>query len=248
MGDDEKIMAGRTALVTGAGSGIGRAVGLELGRLGANLVLAARSREALEEVAREASSLGAGEVLVRPTDVRDESQVRDLAEAARQSFDRLDVLVNNAGLGYAGRIEESDAGQVREMIDVNVWGAYLVARYCLPLMPGPGDVVNVSSVAGLKFSPGFAMYSATKFAVRAMSEAMRNEVQDRDVRVLTVYPGMTRTNFFEGFLAGGKPPVPTDKGDILTPDSVARAMIEAITLPRGTAVNEIVIRPTWQER
>jgi NADP-dependent 3-hydroxy acid dehydrogenase YdfG len=248
MSSGDNIMAGKTALITGAGSGIGRAVSYELAGLGAHLVLASRSVATLEETARQAAARGAGEILVQPTDVRDETQVKNLAEAGYKKFGRLDVLVNNAGLGYAGRIEASDPVQVREMIDVNVWGAYLVARYCLPLMPGPGDVVNISSVAGLKFSPGFAMYSATKFAVKAMSEAMRNEIQDRDVRVLTVYPGMTRTNFFTGFAEGGKPPAPADKGDIMTPEAVARAVIGAITLPRGTAVNEIVLRPTWQER
>ncbi len=248
MSDNEKFFSGKAALITGAGSGIGRAMSFELAGLGANLVLASRSRLTLEETAREAAARGAGEILVQPTDVRDEAQVKGLAEAAQKTFGRLDVLINNAGLGYAGRIETSEPRRVREMIDVNVWGAYLVARYGLPLMPGPGDVVNVSSVAGLKFSPGFAMYSATKFAVRAMSEAMRNEVQDRDIRVLTVYPGMTRTKFFEGFVPGGKPPVPVDKGDIMTPEAVARAVIGAITLPGGTAVGEIVLRPTWQER
>jgi NADP-dependent 3-hydroxy acid dehydrogenase YdfG len=248
MSDDQKILTGKTSLITGASGGIGRAVSLELASLGANLVLASRSKAALDDTAREADSRGAGDILVQPTDVRDEAQVRNLAEAAGKQFGRLDVLINNAGLGYSGRIEDSDPSKIREMIDVNVWGAYLVARYMLPLMPGPGEVVNVSSVAGLKYSPGFAMYSATKFSVRAMSEAMRNEIQDRDIRVLTVYPGMTHTHFFEFFAPGGKPPVPADKGDILTPENVARAMIHAITLPRGTAVNEIVIRPTWQER
>jgi methionine aminopeptidase len=110
-----------------------------------------------------------------------------------------------------------------------------------------GDIVNIASVAGLKYSPKFALYSATKFAVRAFSEGLRNEVQGHNIRVATVNPGMVDTHFFDAFSAGGVV-VPADKGDLLKPEDIADAIHFALSRPRSVALNEITIRPYWQER
>ena len=135
------------------------------------------------------------------------------------------------------------------MVEVNVLGVYHMTRALLPAMisQGGGDIVNLGSVAGVKYSPNFAVYSATKFAVRAFSEALRNEVQASGIRVTLMQPGMTRTPFFESFAQGGAP-VPLDQGDILRPEDIAEAIHYAVTRPEGVAVNELTIRPTWQER
>ncbi len=132
---------------------------------------------------------------------------------------------------------------------VNVLGVYYMTRAVLPSMIEQqcGDIINIGSVAGLKYSPNFAMYSATKFAVRAFSEALRNEVQDHNIRVTLIHPGMTKTPFFDSFTQGGSP-VPLDKGEILKPEDIANAVHFALTRPEGVSLNEVTVRPTWQER
>jgi NADP-dependent 3-hydroxy acid dehydrogenase YdfG len=124
-----------------------------------------------------------------------------------------------------------------------------MSRAVLPRMiqQKRGDIVNIGSVAGLKYSPGFAMYSATKFAVRAFSEGLRNEVQPHNIRVTTVHPGMTDTHFFDSFSQGGMP-LPADRGDILRPEDIADAVHFVLTRPANTALNELTLRPAWQER
>jgi NADP-dependent 3-hydroxy acid dehydrogenase YdfG len=135
------------------------------------------------------------------------------------------------------------------MVRVNVMGVYHMTRSVLPAMIDQqgGDIVNLGSVAGLKYSPNFAIYSATKFAVRAFSEALRNEVQGDNIRVTLIHPGMTQTPFFDSFAKGGSP-VPLDKGKILDPEDIANAIHFAVTRPHGVSINELTVRPTWQER
>lgn len=238
----------KTALVTGAGSGIGRALALALAQEGARLLLAARSADKLEQVAEEARRQGGPEVLVQPTDVSDQGQVEALAAAAQQAWGQLHILANCAGVGYAGSVRSSDPAQAEEMIRVNFYGLYLVTRLCLPLVlaQGGGDIVNIASVAALKASPGFAIYSASKYAVRGLSDSLRMELRDLGVRVLCVHPGMTETGFFERF---GHTPVPPKEGlSLMPPEHVARTIVEALALPAETAINELTIRPSWQER
>ncbi|MCB2186658.1 MAG: SDR family oxidoreductase [Deltaproteobacteria bacterium] len=241
-------LAGRNALVTGASSGIGRAVAQDLLRAGCRVLLTARRTAELAETAHAADDPGPERAVILAGDVARPETAQALAKAVAERWGRLDILVNAAGVGYAGSVQDSDPDQVRRMLDVNLWGLYLVTRAMLPLMPGPGDLVNLASVAGLKFSPGFAMYSASKFAVRAFSEALRNEVQGRGLRVTTVHPGMTDTAFFANFLSGGGSPVPHGQGELLTPEQVAQVIMFALTLPPGAALNEFTLRPTWQPR
>lgn len=242
--------ADKTAVITGAGGGIGRALALALAGEGANLVCVGRNVEALARAAQEARERTRGQVLAQPADVGEPEDVKALAAAVDRSFGQVDVLVNNAGVGYSGTVLDSDPEEVEEMLRTNVFGTYLVTHHLLPFMigRGGGDIINLGSVAGLKYSPGFAAYSASKFAVRAFSEALRNEVQGEGIRVLTLHPGMTRTGFFDRFLPGGGSSLPDDADKYLDPAQVARVVLEALCLPPGAAVNEIVVRPTWQER
>ncbi len=250
MTQGEPPLAGRVALVTGASSGLGRALALELARRGARLVLAARDRDRLSRTAREALVTDPADVLVQPTDLTRRQEVEALAAAAQRAFGGLDILVNNAGLGRADRVIDSDPGEVESMIQVNLWGLYLVTRFCLPLMLGreSGQVVNISSVAASNPSPGFAMYAATKAAVSSFSQSLRQELRGEGIRVLDVCPGMTDTAFFAGFAAGGKSPLPLEAGPLLKPSEVATAVADAICLPPNAAVNQLTIRPAWQER
>jgi NADP-dependent 3-hydroxy acid dehydrogenase YdfG len=219
-----------------------------LARQGTDVVAAATSSDLLQTLAEEIEALGR-RCLVQPCDVTQRGECEHLARHALEAFGRIDILVNNAGVGYSGAIIDSDPEEVERMLRVNVWGVYLMTRAVLPTMMerGSGDIVNLGSVAGMKYSPNFAVYSATKFAVRAFSEALRNEVQGHNIRVTLVHPGMTRTAFFDSFTRKGAP-VPVDKGDILKPEDIADAIVYAVSLPSGVALNEFTLRPSWQER
>ncbi|HUU80810.1 MAG TPA: SDR family oxidoreductase [Acidobacteriota bacterium] len=238
----------RVALVTGASKGIGRATALRLAQDGANMVIGATSNDLLEKVKGELEGLGAESIAVR-CDVTHLSECEDLVQQALNRFGHIDILVNNAGVGFSGKIVDSDPKEAEQMVKVNILGVYYMTRLVLPSMieQGRGDIVNIGSVAGLKYSPNFAIYSATKFAVRAFSEALRNEVQQYNIRVTLVHPGMTKTAFFDSFTKGGSP-VPIDKGEILRPEHIADAIHLALTRPDGSALNEMTVRPTWQER
>jgi NADP-dependent 3-hydroxy acid dehydrogenase YdfG len=238
----------RVALVTGASKGIGRATALRLAQDGANMVIAATSNDLLQKVKGEFEGLGAESISVR-CDVTHLSECEDLVQQALNRFGHIDILVNNAGVGFSGKIVDSDPKEAEQMVKVNILGVYYMTRLVLSSMieQGRGDIVNIGSVAGLKYSPNFAIYSATKFAVRAFSEALRNEVQGHNIRVTLIHPGMTRTAFFDSFTKGGSP-VPVDKGEILRPEHIADAIHLALTRPDGVALNEVTVRPNWQER
>jgi NADP-dependent 3-hydroxy acid dehydrogenase YdfG len=243
-----KTLEGKTVLVTGASRGIGRAVALRLARAGGRIVIAATSVERLAEVKGEIEAEGA-EVLASRCDVSRLAECEALAQASLERFGAVDVLVNNAGVGYSGSVVESDPEEVERMVRVNVLGLYYMTHSVLPSMieRGRGDVVNVGSVAAIKYSPNFAVYSATKFAVRAFSEALRNEVQGHGIRVTLVHPGLTKTDFFDSFARRGSP-VPLDKGEILRPEEIAEAVLYALARPEGVSLNEVTVRPVWQER
>ena len=241
-------LKGKVALVTGASKGIGRASALRLAEGGANIVIGATSVDLLEMLSRDITSLGV-ESLAEQCDVTRLSDCEGLVKQALERFGKIDILVNNAGVGFSGTIVDSDPKQAEQMVMVNILGVYYMTRAVLPSMikQQGGDIINIGSVAGLKYSPNFAMYSATKFAVRAFSEALRNEVQGHNIRVTLVHPGMTKTAFSDSFTKGGSP-IPFDKGDILKPEDIANAIHFALTRPQGVSLNELTVRPTWQER
>lgn len=236
------------ALITGASKGIGRATALSLAREGADVVATARSADLLESLEEEIGNLGR-RCLAQPSDVSRREECERSVERAVAAFGGIDILVNDAGVGYSGSVVDSDPEEAERMVRVNVLGVYLMTRAVLPVMigRGGGDIVNLGSVAGVKYSPNFAVYSATKFAVRALSEALRNEVQAHNIRVTLVHPGMTRTAFYDSFAQKGAP-IPVDQGKLLKPDDVADAIRYAVSRPPGVALNEVTIRPNWQVR
>lgn len=245
---DVKSLKGKVALVTGASKGIGHATAMRLAEDGVAVVLTATSIDLLESLKKEIETRG-GESLALRCDVTKLAECEELVRQSLLRFGKIDILVNNAGVGYSGKIIESEPDKVQQMVMVNILGVYYMTRSVLPSMMAlrKGDIINIGSVAGIKYSPRFAIYSATKFAVRAFSEALRNEVQEHNIRVTLVHPGMTQTAFFESFARGGSP-VPLDKGDILRPEDIANTIHFALTRPDGVALNEVTVRPTWQER
>jgi NAD(P)-dependent dehydrogenase (short-subunit alcohol dehydrogenase family) len=192
----EETLKGKVAIVTGASSGIGEATARALAGRGAAVVLAARAEEKLRFLEREIFA-GGGRALAVRTDIVDEASIRAMVERTIEEFGALDILVNNAGLGLSGRIEELRTGDLRYLFEVNLLGSLHCVQAALPHMPRGGRIINVSSVVGKRAIPKVGGYCATKFALNALSDALRIEIVGRGITVTTVYPGTTRTAFRE---------------------------------------------------
>ncbi|MDP8925710.1 MAG: SDR family NAD(P)-dependent oxidoreductase [Actinomycetota bacterium] len=190
----EGTLKGKAAVVTGASSGIGEAAARALSVRGVAVVLAARAEEKLRYLEREILAAG-GRALAVKTDVSDESSVEALVERAVEEFGSLDILVNNAGLGLSGRVAELRVEDLRYLFEVNLLGPLRCVQAALPYMTRGGRIVNVSSVLGNRAIPKVGGYCATKFALNALSDALRVEIAERGVTVTSVYPGTTRTAF-----------------------------------------------------
>jgi NAD(P)-dependent dehydrogenase (short-subunit alcohol dehydrogenase family) len=183
----------KVVLVTGASSGIGRGTALRLASLGARLVLAARSQENLQTVAAETKQLGA-ETLVVPTDVTEAEQCRHAVEAAVERFGQLDVLLCSAGLSMRGDFADSDLAAMERVIRVNFFGTLYCTHFALPhVKRSRGSLVALSSMTGLRGTPTYALYGATKFAVQGLYEALRLELRRDGVHVGVVSPGYVDT-------------------------------------------------------
>jgi NADP-dependent 3-hydroxy acid dehydrogenase YdfG len=248
---------GTVALVTGASSGIGEATALALAAEGAAVALAARRKDRLEGLAQKIEGDG-GRAFVRETDVTDEGQAAAAVDATVEELGRLDVVINNAGLMLLGPIVGADTAEWTRMVELNVLGLMYVTAAALPHLlraaeDGPrrvSDLVNVSSVAGRVARSGSGAYNATKWAVNAFSEALRQEVTERHLRVTLVEPGAVSTE-----LAGHNRPevlssLRSSLGDIqrMEADDIADAITYVVTRPRHVALNEVLIRPTQQVR
>jgi NADP-dependent 3-hydroxy acid dehydrogenase YdfG len=248
---------GTVALVTGASSGIGEATALALAGEGAAVALAARRRDRLDALAQKLSGDG-GRVLVSETDVTDEEQAIAAVETTVEHLGRLDIVVNNAGLMLLGPIVGADTSEWTRMVELNVLGLMYVTAAALPHLLRAADeeprqvsdLVNVSSVAGRVARLGSGAYNATKWAVNAFSEALRQEITERHVRVTLVEPGAVSTE-----LAGHNRPevlsaLRSSLGDIerMEAEDIADAITYVVTRPRHVALNEVLIRPTEQVR
>jgi uncharacterized protein len=225
-------LKGAGVLITGASSGIGRATAIELARAGCRVAVAARRADRLEETASRCREHGA-EVLVRPTDVSRRDECFGLVTEVTSTFGSVDILVNNAGFALLDRIESADIDEVRRMIDTNLLGAFHCTQAVLPQMleRRDGTIVNVSSITGLMGYAGMGMYGATKFAMTGMTEALRDEVIDRGVRVILVCPGATSSEFFI-HAEQNKIPAASRLVSRLAPEDVAKGIRKAIERER----------------
>ncbi|NDV88360.1 SDR family NAD(P)-dependent oxidoreductase [Aurantimonas aggregata] len=231
----------KTILITGASSGIGAAIARELGLAGARLALGARRTDRLEALAEEIG----GEVLVRRLDVTDRADVAAFAEAARERFGRVDVVVNNAGVMPLSPMAALKVDEWDRMVDVNIKGVLYGIAAVLPEMTtrGSGHIVNIASIGALRVVPTAAVYCATKYAVRAISEGLRQE--NDQIRVTCVHPGVVESELADTITD----PVTAEamkayRTIALKPDAIARAVRYAIEQPDDVDVNEIVVRPT----
>ena len=227
-----KLSHGLVVVITGASSGIGRATALEFAKQGACLVLAARSRENLERTAEKCRRSGAN-VLVAPTDVSRENEVQSLAELAVELFGRIDVWINDAGVGLYSRFEQSPAEEYRQVIETNLFGAIYGARAVLAEFrrANSGLLVNVSSQLAFGGAPYSSAYAISKYGMRALSDALRQELLSTGIRVCTVYPASTDTPFFQHAANyTGREVKPL--GSMSDPRDVARAIVRLVENPR----------------
>lgn len=238
----------KVVVVTGASGGIGEATALLLAGRGAKLVLGARRTDRLEALAARIVDAG-GQAEFARTDVRQRGDVADLVSLACARYGRLDVLVNNAGIGPISPLDELRVEGWEDMIDVNIKGVLYGIAAALPVFrsQGFGHFVTVASTAGLKTVANQSVYSATKFAVRAISEGLRQEAGDK-LRVTIVSPGFVRTDFVESVADASLKAQLVAARDrfAMPPEAVARAITFAIEQPADVDVGEIVIRPTAQ--
>jgi NADP-dependent 3-hydroxy acid dehydrogenase YdfG len=252
MSEDVAPLAGKVALVTGASSGIGEATAVALADAGAAVAIGARRRDRLDALAGELRHRGA-RVLELDLDVTDEQACTTAVARTREELGGLDVLVNNAGVMLLGTIVGADTEDWRRMLQTNVLGLMYMTAAAVEGMveQGSGDIVNVSSVAGRVARKGSGVYNASKWAVNAFSESLRQEVTGRGVRIGLVEPGAVATELTDHITQPEAKRASKEMARAMTPlqaEDIARAVLYLVTQPAHVAVNEVLVRPTDQER
>ena len=234
----------KVTLVTGASSGIGAGIARELAAAGAKVMLGARRIERVDALAAELTDAG-GTALAHALDVTDRESVAAFADAARNAWGRVDVIVNNAGVMPLSLMASMKVEEWERMVDVNIKGVLYGIAAVLPEMTarGSGHIVNIASIGALHVVPTAAVYCATKFAVRAISDGLRQE--NNRVRVTCIHPGVVESELADSITD----PVAAEamsayRAIALRPDAIARAVRFAIEQPDDVEVNEVVVRPT----
>jgi NADP-dependent 3-hydroxy acid dehydrogenase YdfG len=249
-------LEGTVALVTGASSGIGDATARSLAGHGAAVAVVARRRGRLDALAANVES-GGGRALAIEADVTDQAQAVDAVERTVAELGRLDTVVNNAGVMLLGPVVDAPTEEWKRMVAINVNGLLYVSHAALPHLTraaesGPrnvADLVNVSSVAGRRATAGSAVYNATKHAVNAFTEGLRQEVTERHVRVSVVEPGAVVTELTDHLRPEIREQLRSGfEFERLSADDIADAIAYVVTRDRHIAINEILIRPTEQVR
>ncbi len=244
-------LSGKVAIITGASSGIGEATAKKFAADGAKVVLAARRADRLEDLKKEIEKSG-GQALVVETDVTKPNDVKKLVKRTKETFGPCDILVNNAGIMPLSYMKNMKVDEWLKMVDVNINGVLHCLAETLPDMVDrkSGHIINISSVAGREVMMGSAVYSATKFAVRALSDGLRQELAPKhNIRVTCIEPGAVETeltdtitdqelmNDLKGFFDTMVP---------LNSEDIANAIYYVVTQPDGVHVNELQVRPTSQ--
>jgi NADP-dependent 3-hydroxy acid dehydrogenase YdfG len=250
--NDSTMIKGQVAIVTGASSGIGYATSLAIAKAGAKVAVGARRTDKLEQLKKEIEKLG-GECITVSCDVSKRSDCEKMINETVKKWDRLDILVNNAGLMPLSFVKSLKVDEWDKMIDVNIKGVLYCTAAAIPhlVKQNSGHVVNISSVAGRVVFPAGSVYCATKFAIRAFSEGLRQELSTRhNIRVTTIEPGVVETELTNTI---------TDKAldsflkyvkdmKALKSEDIANSIMFALESPSHMNVNEITVRPTTQER
>lgn len=245
----QKHIQDKVVVITGASSGLGEESARHLASLGAKVVLGARREDNLKKIVDDINQSG-GEAIYHVTDVTKQQDVEALVNKGKETFGRIDVMVNNAGLMSLAPLSIRKVEEWDRMIDINVKGVLYGIAAALPIFEAQenGHFINISSVAGLKVFQGAAVYCGTKFAVRAISEGLRMEV-GANIRTTTIEPGAIDSELKHGSSHSDTASYVNDMYESLAipSDSIARALAYAIEQPDNVDINEIVIRPTAQE-
>jgi NADP-dependent 3-hydroxy acid dehydrogenase YdfG len=252
MSERTRPLDGTVALVTGASSGIGAATAVALAEAGAAVAIGARRKDRLDALSAELTGGGA-RVLQLELDVTDEQACSTAVDRTRAELGGLDVLVNNAGVMLLGTIVGADTEDWRRMLHTNVLGLMYMTHAAIDGMvaQGSGDIVNISSVAGRTARKGAGVYNASKWAVNAFSESLRQEVTGRGVRIGLVEPGAVATELSSHITqpaARQESQENAARMRTLQAEDIARAVLYLVTQPPHVAVNEVLVRPTDQER
>lgn len=230
---------GKTAIVTGSTKGIGRAIALALVGEGMNICVSARSANEVEQAVSELSDAGEGGVTGCVCDVRDYDEVKALIEHTVAEFGGVDVLVNNAGIGIFGRVEETSPEEFRAVLETNLFGVFYCCREAIPQMKkrGGGYIINMSSLAGTNAHPEMSAYNASKFGLNGFSEAIMQEVRHDGIRVSYIMPGSVNTHF------GNDEPDETKRWQ-LQPVDIARVVVDLLHTDERSLTSRIEIRPS----
>ncbi|SDQ67036.1 NADP-dependent 3-hydroxy acid dehydrogenase YdfG [Chryseobacterium soldanellicola] len=239
---------GKVVAITGASSGIGKAIALELAKNGAKVVLGARRTEKLQQIVEEIKNTG-GEAIFHQVDVKDKADLVQLVNAAVEKYGRLDVMVNNAGISQLSRIDELDIAGWEEMIDINLKGVLYGMAAAIPVFKQQqsGHIVNIISTSGIKIVPMQGVYAGTKNAIRTIAEAFRQE-SDGNIRITGISPGFVKTDFANNLKNEDmKTAIQQGMEQIaINPVAIANAVIYAVSQPDDVEIGDIVIRPSKQ--
>ena len=233
---------GKVAIITGASKGIGKAIAFAFAAAGAKVVLAARTRETLEQVAEELRVGGVSNsdsVLVVPTDVTDANAVKQLIQRTLDVYQHVDILINNAGIGHFGPIVDFEPDDWDTVLNSNLKAVYLCAKYVIPSMleQGSGQIINVLSVAAKVTFQASSAYCAAKAGALALTKVLASEVRQQNIRVTAVLPGSVHTPFWDDI------PEHPDFEQMLTPEHVAGTVVSVCRQPPGMVTEEIVVMP-----
>lgn len=243
-------IAGKVIIITGASSGMGEAAARHLAEKGAKIVMAARRMERIEAIAKELKQQGK-QAMAIPTDVAKYEDVENLIQATVAAFGRVDVLINNAGVMPLSRLEQGKVEEWNQMIDVNLRGVLHGIAAVLPYMKTQksGHIINTASVAAHLVFPASSVYSATKFAVRALTEGLRQESAAHNIRATLISPGAVKTELLEHITDQEVKAVNQDYVESVgvSAETYARMVAFAISEPEDVGVSEIIFRPTAQE-
>lgn len=240
-----KNVEGKVIVITGASSGIGEATARLLASRGAKVMLGARRTDRLEQIAGEIQGAG-GTAAFRALDVTSRQDVRDFIDFTVTRFGRVDVLINNAGVMPLSKLEALKVDEWDRMIDVNIRGVLHGIAATLPLMQQQraGQIINIASIGAYAVSPTAAVYCATKYAVRAISEGLRQEVGG-DIRVTVIAPGVTESELADSISdEGGRAEMVEFRKIAIPAEAIARAIAYAVEQPADVDVSELIVRPT----
>ncbi len=232
----------KVALVTGSNKGIGQSIALKFAREGLFVALTARNESDLQNTAQQIEEAGGETPLIIPADLKDTNQIPNITEKVIDKWGQIDVLVNNAGVGYLKPFLELSVDEFQEMMDVNMRAVFALTQSVVPHMieKKTGTIINIASLAGKNGFKTGTGYAASKWALRGFAQCLMLEVREHDIRVVTIFPGSVDTSFGRG----GQSPTGTPPKNKIQPDDIANTAYLAFSTPERTMISEIDMRPS----